>query len=265
MLSRDCAGCQPPALYGYEAAALLSKEHTREVGTLAVGIVGDFESASPTHEATNEAIQHAADKLGIAAISTWIATDELAGDAAGRLAGFDALWCAPGSPYRSMSGALEAIRIARTTNRPFLGTCGGFQHAVLEYARHVLGVADAQHAEYDPSASRLFITPLSCSLVGKTMQVSIVPGSRAFQAYGQGMVEEQYNCNFGLSPEYAAMIDRGGMHVVGTDQDGEARIVELPDHRFFVATLFVPQARSTASAPHALVLAYLEATRHNSV
>jgi len=227
--------------------------------TVNVGIVGDYDPMSATHRATSEAVQHAADHLGITAITTWLPTEELDGDAEQRLAGFDALWCAPGSPYRSMSGALEAIRIARTTNCPFLGTCGGFQHTIIEYARAVLGIADAQHAEYEPGAARLFITPLSCSLVGKTMQVALVTGSRAFQAYGQRTVGEHYYCNFGLNPEYAAVLQEHGLHVVGTDQDGETRIVELPDHRFFMATLFVPQTRSTAAAPHPLILAYLRA------
>lgn len=89
---------------------------------------------------------------------------------------YDAFWCAPGSPYRSLTGALDAIRFAREERVPFIGTCGGFQHAVIEYARNVLGFADARHAEYDPYASSdLFISALSCSPFGETMRVEIEP------------------------------------------------------------------------------------------
>jgi len=69
-----------------------------------------------------------------------------------RAAGFDGFWCVPASPYRDIDGALRAIRFAREQRRPFLGTCGGFQHAVLEYARNVLGWADAEHGELAPNA-----------------------------------------------------------------------------------------------------------------
>lgn len=73
------------------------------------------------------------------------------------LAGFDALWIAPGSPYQSMRGALEAITFARIHDLPLLGTCGGFQHVIIGFARNVAGIPDAAHAEYDPTASRLLI------------------------------------------------------------------------------------------------------------
>src|SRR6185436_16546933 len=70
---------------------------------------------------------------------------------------------------------------------------------------------------------------------------------------------EQYYCQFGLNPHYQATIHEGGLRVVGIDEDGEARIVELPEHPFFVATLFVPPLTSTAEQPHPLIIAYLQA------
>jgi CTP synthase (UTP-ammonia lyase) len=155
-----------------------------------------------------------------------------------RLEQFDVLLCSPGSPYQSMRGALNGVQFAREFDRPFLGTCGGFQHVVIEYARNVMEFADAQHAEYDPHASRLFITPLSCSLVGKTMKVRVIPGSRASDAYGRTEVEEQYHCNFDLNPDYKKAVDEAGLRTSGMDEDGEVRILELPDRRFFIATPF---------------------------
>jgi len=132
--------------------------------------------------------------------------------------------CAPWSPYKSLDGALRAIRFAREADVPLLGTCGGFQHVVIEYARNVLGFEDAQHAEYDPYTSELFVSELSCSLAGKRMEVRLADGSRAAQFYDGTEATEEYYCNFGLNPEHQRLLHAGGLRVVGTDQDGEARV-----------------------------------------
>jgi CTP synthase (UTP-ammonia lyase) len=228
--------------------------------SVSVGVIGDFDAGFPPHAATNAALAHAAAALGVEVEVRWLDTVSLETAAPPALAGHDALWCAPGSPYQSLTGALRAIRFARESDRPFIGTCGGFQHVVIEYARGVLGFIDAQHAEYDPYASDLFVTPLSCSLVGQTMTVRLVPGSRAAQFYGAEEVAERYYCNFGLNPEHQQRLHDGGLRVSGVDQDGEARVLELPGLRFFVATLFVPQLTSSPDRPHPLISAYLEAT-----
>ncbi len=122
-----------------------------------------------------------------------------------------------------------------------------------------MGFADAQHAEYDPHASRLFVTPLSCSLVGKTMKVRVILGSRALNAYGRTEVEEQYHCNFGLNPNYQKAVEEAGLRASGMDEDGEVRILELPDRRFFIATLFVPQLTPSEDRPHPMMSSLLKA------
>lgn len=137
---------------------------------LRVGIVGDFDPDFRPHTATDEALEHAGDSVGIAVEVEWLPTLPLEHKAHETVKQFHALWVAPGSPYQSLNGAIEAIRVAREGDWPCIGTCGGFQHMVIEYARNVLGILDAQHAEYDPYASNLFISELSCSLAGKTMR-----------------------------------------------------------------------------------------------
>lgn len=229
-----------------------------------IGVVGDYRDDSETHRATDAAVEHAAEGHGWTAEVTWIPTPDLEGTAAQTLARFHALWIAPGSPYQSMQGALDAITYARTRDIPLLGTCGGFQHVVIEFARSVVGIADAEHAEHDPTASRLLINALACSLVGKVMDVTLVEGSAAHRAYGATSATERYYCRFGLNPHYVEPLIRGGLVVSGTDQDGEARIVELPSLRFFVATLFVPQTSSARGAPHPLISAYLQAARQRA-
>jgi CTP synthase (UTP-ammonia lyase) len=228
-----------------------------------IAVVGDFQPDSDTHRATTAACHHAAAAVKQPAHVTWIGTRELDDDAGARLATADGVWIAPGSPYESIEGALEAIRSARIERRPLLGTCAGFQHVILEYAHNVLGVSDAQHAEYDPSASTLFITPLTCSLAGQTMSIDLVAGSAARDAYGVDSVLERYYCNFGLNHDHLAALVAGGLVVGGADQDGEVRIIELPEHPFYVATLFVPQVASTRSQPHPLVHAFVRAARES--
>ena len=231
---------------------------------LIIGIIGEYDANFRPHRATEDALRHAAAELDLGVDITWLATEWLNGSAEDRLQAYHALWCAPGSPYASMTGALNGIRYAREHGRPFLGTCGGFQHTVIEYAHNVLGFADAEHAENDPYASRLFISALSCSLAGKTMQVYIDTTSRVYSYYQQTCVEEQYYCNFGLNPAYQSIVHDGGLRVVGVDQDQEARILELPQHPFFAATLFVPQISSTPERPHPLIVAYLQAARQQA-
>jgi CTP synthase (UTP-ammonia lyase) len=223
-------------------------------------VVGDYDPAGPTHPATTEALAHSAKALGIHADVTWWATDEV-GDAAVTLAPFDGVLVAPGSPYRSLDGALAAITHARRSELPLLGTCGGMQHLVLEYARNVAGIAGAAHAEYSPDAApdALFVTPLSCSLAGQVMEVTLRPGTRAAEAYGTLAATERYFCNFGLNPARVGDLEAAGLVVAGTDALGEVRVVEVPGLPFTVGTLFVPQASSTVERPHPLVTALVAA------
>jgi CTP synthase (UTP-ammonia lyase) len=226
---------------------------------IAVGVIGDFQANFPPHLATEAALEHAAATLGVPLKVSWLGTLDLCEVTPEELTRYDALLCAPGSPYRSLEGALRAVRIARELDRPFLGTCGGFQHMVLEYARNVLGILDAQHAEYDPYASELFISPLACSLAGRVMNIRLAAGSLISDLYGRNEVLEHYYCDFGLNPSHQEQLERGGLNVVGRDQNGEARVIELPHLRFYIATLFVPQLRSQPDAPHPVLTAFLEA------
>ena len=225
-----------------------------------IAVIGDFNERYEPHAAIGTAVAHAQlSSTGDSAEVVWLDTESCKGLGQSDLRSFDAFWIAPGSPYKSMEGALRIIRHARVNDVPLLGTCGGFQHVVLEYARNMLGFSDAQHAEYDPYASRLFIKELECSLAGQSMPVNIAPGSVTAGAYGATAAIERYYCDFGLNLDYLDDLQAGGLVVSGTDADGEPRIIELPGLRFFVATLFVPQTRSGEGCPHPLVVAFLNA------
>ncbi|WP_051318284.1 glutamine amidotransferase-related protein [Cohnella thermotolerans] len=127
-----------------------------------------------------------------------------------------------------MAGALNAIRYARTNCVPLLGTCGGFQHMVLEYARNVLGLADADHAEENPSASVLMVVPLTCSVSETTNTFRLVPESRVAALYGKEEIEETYGtCNYGVNPAWAPLLEQNELRTVGVDTEGVSRIMEL--------------------------------------
>ena len=136
---------------------------------------------------------------------------------------------------------------------------------LVEYARNVLGVEGAEHAETSPEAADLVVTPLACSLRGQEHRVVLVPGSRAGELYGVESATEDYFCSYGLSPVYRPRLEESGLRVSGVDEEGEPRIVELGGHPFFVATLFCFQTRSRADEPHPLVAGFVEAARRSAV
>ena len=221
-----------------------------------IAIIGEYSPDYPPHVATTGAIGHSAAKLDVAINSEWLSTDDITD----RLfESHSAIWVAPGSPYKNMEKTLSAIRYARENDVPCLGTCGGFQHMIIDYARNVLGFVDAQHAEYDPYASNLFISELKCSLAGRPMTLKIAADSLVSRIYGSLSAIEDYYCNFGVDPSHVPRLKSGPLHFTGSDDEGEVRVLELPNHRFYIGTLFVPQMRSTESNPHPLVTAFLQA------
>jgi CTP synthase (UTP-ammonia lyase) len=223
-----------------------------------LAIIGDFNPSSKSHIATNEAIEHAKKYLNLELKADWIATESIAENLPVITGNYNGFWIAPGSPYKSMTGALEIIKYARINDIPTLGTCGGFQHMVIEFARNVLNIKDAEHAEYDPYASNLVINPLSCSLAGQTLTINITDKqSQVYEIFKSNTIVENYYCNFGLNPQYQDEIDKNGLKIVASDNSNEARILELKDHPFFIATLFVPQISSSINNPHPLVMEFV--------
>ena len=136
---------------------------------------------------------------------------------------------------------------------------------VLEYARNVLGFEDAHHAEYDPYASNLFISRAPCSLAGRAMQIRLAPGSLVAGIYGSTLASEDYYCNFVVNPDVVPQLKASGLAIVGSDDEGEVRVVELRDHPFFIGTLYVPQLRSEHARPHPLVSAFVSAAAKATV
>lgn len=207
-----------------------------------IAVLGTCNSEFRPHRVLSTTLQQAALHLGIEIKPEWIATDKLNDleNAFGLLKGFHGIWCSPGSPYKSLTGALNGIRFARENDIPFIGTCAGFQHLILEYARNILGYTEANSEEYKANGQVLFITPLKCALTGQTLHITIREDTLAHRIWGQTQIREHYYCRFGLNPEYLPQIQESDLVISGTDKTHEPRIVELPGHPFFIGTLFVP-------------------------
>ncbi|MGA5816597.1 CTP synthase C-terminal region-related (seleno)protein [Kitasatospora sp. NPDC094028] len=226
-----------------------------------VALVGDRSPAVRSHTRIPGLLDALAERDRLVLDAYWIPTEDAGGP--GALHGFDAIWLLPGSPYRSEAGALAAVRTAREHGIPFLGTCAGFQHAVLEFARNVCGLTDAVHAEEDPDRPEQVIAPLACSLVGHECAVEITPGTLAERVLGTTRTVERYLCAYGLNADYQERLTAHGLRFSGTDEAGQARLLELPEHPFFLASLFQPELAGDGTRAHAMIRALASAAvRH---
>lgn len=228
-----------------------------EANAISIALIGDYDPQVTAHQAIPIALGMAARHADRDVQFKWLATERINAHAA--LHDFDGFWCVPASPYRDMDGALRAIRFAREQQRPFLGTCGGFQHAVLEYARNVLGWEDAEHGETHPDATRALLTPLTCSLVEAVDSIHLVEGSLIAKAYESAEIREGYRCRYGVNPEFERALLSQQLQAVGHDSMGDLRAVELRGHPFFVATLFQPERAALKDTLPPLVRALIEA------
>lgn len=228
--------------------------------TVKIGLIGELNANVKSHRALPIALPMAAEQAGCKVSYDWLTTPQLAEDVSVARQ-FDGLWLTPNSPYASMDGALAVIKFAREEGIPFMGTCGGFQHVLIEYARNVLGIKDAEHAESNPDASVLFVTPLVCALRDVKGPIYFRPGSRIAAIYGAEETQEEYNCGFGLNPAYKAQLEESGVELTGWDIEGDARVLELPveRHPFFIATLFQPERSALAGNGHPLITAFMQA------
>ena len=238
-------------------------------GEVRIAIVGDFDRFRHSHWATEAALFHAATASKLPLEPAWIATSTLCGADVERLAEFDGVWGAPGSPFASAEGMLTAIRFARERDLPYLGTCAGFQYALIEFTRSVLGVADADSAENRPDGANVVITQIACPMPERASgvprlagadRVEVLPDTLLSTHVGVRDLSEEYFCSFETNDAFVPRWLAAGMRVAARGPRGEMRAFELPDRRFFVATLFQPQLSSRSDAPHPIVTAFLRAS-----
>jgi CTP synthase (UTP-ammonia lyase) len=224
---------------------------------LRLALIGDYDPSVTAHRAIPRAIALAAESTQVLVEPEWVHTSKL--HDLSMLSGAEGIWCVPASPYASTAGALSAIRHARERSIPFLGTCGGFQHALLEVADALWGIQHPAHAELEPHRPEPVIALLQCSLVEETGELRFAPGSRIARAYGCTEATEGYHCRYGLNPLYHDNLADGPLHATAWDLSGDVRGVELDGHPFFVATLFQPERQALHGRVPPLVTSLLQA------
>jgi CTP synthase len=226
-----------------------------------------------SYKSIAEAFIHAGAANEVGVEIRWIHSEELTPkNAIEKLQGVDGVLVAPGFGSRGMDGKLEAIRYARESKIPFFGICLGMQMAVVEFARNVLGFADAHSTEMKEYSTHPVISLMAEQKTvmhkGGTMRLGSYPcrllaGSKASEAYGGvERIEERHRHRFEFNNEYKTQFEAAGMKCTGINPDsGLVEIIELPDHPYFLAAQFHPEYKSTVMNPHPLFVSFVKAAK----
>ena len=223
------------------------------MATAKLALVGDRSPSVRAHGRIPLLIEALRKREGLVLDPYWIPSTD-----ADDLQAFDGLWVVPGSPYTDRDKVVGAIRTAREREIPFLGTCGGFQHAILHLARELAGIDDADHREYGTHEADV-IVPLECSLVGHEGAIDYTPGTLIASIAGVERSVERYHCSYGIAPGYVEALERAGVIFGAHDQDGAPRALELAEHPFFLGTLFQPELAGDGTRAHPVIRAFAAA------
>jgi CTP synthase len=243
-----------------EWRALVDRIHAASE-TLEIALVGKYVNLHDAYLSVTEALDHAGFLHGAKVHVRWFASDELIGNGAvDVLRGMDGILVPGGFGIRGVEGKVEAVRVAREEGIPFLGLCLGLQCAVIEFARNVCRLEDANSSEFEPSTPHpvIDLLPEQHGVVemGATMRLGAYPavlaaGSRAAEAYGADLVSERHRHRYEVNPAYHRALSEHGMLFSGMSPDGRlVEIIELPDHPFFMAGQFHPELKSRPGPSH---------------
>jgi CTP synthase len=243
---------------------------SREPVTIAV--VGKYISLRDAYLSVIEALRHGGFHHGVQVNIQWVASDELVGGGVEDILGpADGILVPGGFGVRGVEGKVDAIRYARERGVPYLGLCLGLQCAVIEFARNVCGLEDANSTEFEPGTSHPVIDLLpeqeGVTDMGGTMRLGaqpahLRPGSLAARVYGEPVVHERHRHRWEVNPEYHRVLEEHGMALSGVSPDGRlVEIIEIPEHPFFMAGQFHPELRSRPTRPHPLFREFIGAAR----
>ena len=235
-----------------------------------IGLVGKYVELQDAYKSINESLFQAATycdrKLRLEYIHSEKVTDE---NVAERLRDLDGVIIAPGFGQRGIEGKFIALRYCREHDLPTFGICLGMQCMVIEYARNVLNLPEANSTEMSPSTPDKVIDLMaeqkSVHNMGGTMRLGayecrLAEGSKAAEAYGKTLISERHRHRFEFNNEYRERFEAAGMRCVGENPDTHlVEVVELPDHRWFVGTQYHPEYQSTVLNPNPLFLSFMKA------
>jgi CTP synthase len=238
-----------------------------------IALIGKYVELKDSYKSIAEAFNHAGAANEVGVDIRWIHSEDLTPkNAIEKLQGVDGILVAPGFGSRGMDGKLEAIRYARESKIPFFGICLGMQMAVVEFARNVLGFADAHSTEMKEYTAHPVISLMAEQKTimhkGGTMRLGsypckLTPGSKAGIAYGNvERIEERHRHRFEFNSDYKAQFEAAGMSCTGINPDsGLVEIIELSDHPYFLAAQFHPEYKSTVMNPHPLFVSFVQASK----
>ncbi|ACV47514.1 MULTISPECIES: glutamine hydrolyzing CTP synthase [Halomicrobium] len=235
-------------------------------GEIDVALVGKYD-LEDAYMSVHEALKHAGLEANVDVNVEWVDSEEMSDHHVDRLHDADAVVVPGGFGSRGTAGKVEAIRYARENDVPFLGLCLGFQMAVVEFARNVLGLEGAHSAELDEETPHPVIDILpeqyEVEDMGGTMRLGahetdIEPGTLANELYGAESCTERHRHRYEVNPEYIERIESEGMTFSG-HADNRMEILELPDHPYFIGTQFHPEFRSRPTRASPPFVGLLEA------
>ena len=256
-----------PELKPWKHFLSLREQATEEVR---IGLVGKYVELQDAYKSIDESLLQAATyngrKLRLISIHSEKVTPE---NVAELLEGLDGVVIAPGFGARGVEGKFVALRYTREHNIPTLGICLGMQCMVIEYARNVLGWADAHTTEIDPSSTHKVVDLMeeqkTVSELGGSMRLGgydcvLRPGSKIAAAYGKEFVRERHRHRFEFNSQYREDFERAGMLCAGENPDtGLVETVELPEHRWYVGVQYHPEYSSTVLHPSPLFMSFVRA------
>jgi len=241
--------------------------------TVTIAVVGKYVSLPDAYLSVVEALGHAGIHHDVEVDIRWVAADELAapGAAEKALAGAHGVLVPGGFGIRGIEGKIAAARHAREREVPYLGICLGLQVAVIEFARHVLGLVDAHSSEFAPTTPDPVVSLMpdqrDVTDLGGTMRLGVypckvMPGTKAYEAYGEPVVYERHRHRYEVANRYRARMSQAGMVFSGVSPDDRlVEMIELADHPWFVATQAHPEFRSRPNRPHPLFVGFVAAAK----
>ncbi len=239
-------------------------ERTRQASDpVTIGIVGKYVDLPDAYLSVAEALRHGAAAAGCALDLRWVPSDELTGMlASGYLEDLDGIVVPGGFGDRGIEGKIAAIRFARERSVPFLGLCLGLQCAVIEFARNVLELPEANSTEFDPTTAHpvidLMASQQEVEEKGGTMRLGLypaklIPGTIVRDLYGEELIYERHRHRWEVNNRYRNDLEDNGMRLSGVAPDDSlVEFIELRDHPFFVATQAHPEFKSRPDDPHPL-------------
>ncbi|GHB26564.1 CTP synthase [Mongoliitalea lutea] len=247
------------------------KNPTQEVN---IGLIGKYVSLPDAYKSIIEAFIHAGAAAECKVRLKLISSEELQPETVReRLHDLDGILVAPGFGERGLEGKIETVKFARENKLPFFGICLGMQVAVIEFARNVLGLAQANSTEMDPATPHPVIDMMqdqkNIQQMGGTMRLGSYPcelkkGSKAAQAYGKTKVSERHRHRYEFNNTYLKAMEEKGLIPSGINPESKlVEIVELKEHPWFVGTQFHPEYKSTVLNPHPLFVRFINAAIEN--